>query len=182
MKTLIIALIAIIVIGGAGYLILRKPESNMGASKTIHAPAVNNAVLITKTDSNLGQYLADPSGKPLYVHTDDSLGVSSCTGSCLAIWPPYVDKGSTSDLPAGVSTIKRTDTGQIQFTYGDMPLYYFGRDSGVHSIGNGMPGFTLAKPLATTSSQPRTMPSTSPSSSSNANVPADGSSSSGYPY
>src|ERR1700719_3425514 len=132
MRKAIIAVVLAVVIIVGGYLILHKsPKSASSTSTTTttsNAPAVNNAVLITKTSSGIGQYLADPSGKALYTFASDSSGVSNCTGSCLAIWPAYQDKGSTTNLPSGVSTIKRTDNGEIQYTYNGMPLYFFASD------------------------------------------------------
>lgn len=183
MKAFIIGLIAVIVIAGGGYLIFHKPakttNSNTTTSKTTNAPAVNNSILTTKSDPSLGQYLADPSGKPLYTYGADTSGVSNCTGSCLATWPAYVDKGSTTGLPAGVSTIKRTDNGQIQFTFNGLPLYYFISDNSGAPTGNGVSNFTLAKPAAATSSQSSSNPSMS--SPSNTSAPSSNSSS-GYPY
>ena len=50
MKAFIIGLAAVIVIGGSGYLIFHKtPKPTTTAnSTTSNAPAVNNAVLVTK--------------------------------------------------------------------------------------------------------------------------------------
>lgn len=161
---------------GAVYVIFHKsnkPISSTTASTTSsNAPAVNNAILITKTNSSLGQYLAEPNGPPLYTYNADSSGVSNCTGSCLATWPAYQDKGSTTGLPAGVGTIKRTDNGQIQFTYNGMPLYAFVSDNNGQVNGNGVQNFTVAKPAAATSSQPASTPSsTTPSNSSSSGNP-----------
>ena len=172
MKKVIIAVIAAIIVIGGGYLIFHKSPKTTPATTTStttsNAPAVNNAVLITKTNSSVGQYLADPSGKTLYTYGGDSSGASTVTGSLLASWPAYVDKGSTTNLPTGVSTIKRTDNGQIQFAYMGLPLYYFVSDSTGQVTGNGVANFQVAKPAAsnTTSTTP---PSTSSNSSSSSN-------------
>lgn len=133
------------------------------------APTVHNAVLTTKTDPRLGQYLADPQGKPLYTYGGDkaNAGTSTCTGSCLAEWPAY-RATSTAHLPAGVATIKRSDNGQTQYTYNGLPLYYFITDQPGKVTGDGVENFHLAKPAAATA------PATSSSSNSSAS-PA-------YPY
>ena len=175
-SSIVIGLIVLLIIAGGAYAIFHKsnkPASNSTASTTSsNAPAVNNAVLITKSNSSLGQYLAEPNGTPLYTYNADSSGVSNCTGSCLAAWPAYQDKGSTSGLPAGVGTIKRTDNGQIQFTYNGMPLYTFVSDSNGQVTGNGVQNFTVAKPAAASSSQPTSTPSsTAPSNSSSSGNP-----------
>ena len=168
-------IVVVIVVAGGAYMLLHKsnkPATTSKTSTTTNVPAINNAVLITKTNSSLGQYLADPSGKALYTYNADTSGVSNCTGSCLASWPAYVDKGSTTGLPSGVSTIKRTDNGQIQYTYNGMPLYYFVSDGTGQVTGNGVQNFSAAKPVAASSSSssssaPSSSSSNSSSSSSN---------------
>lgn len=180
-SSLIIGVIVVIVVIVGGYMLLHKSNTtttNNSASQN-NAPAVNNAVLITKTDSKVGQYLADPSGKALYTYASDSAGVSKCTGSCLANWPAYQDKGATTGLPAGVGTIKRSDNGQTQYTYQGMPLYYFTGDSAGQVTGNGVESFSVAKPAAASSSQSSSTPS---SSSSPAQSTQSNSNSSGYNY
>jgi predicted lipoprotein with Yx(FWY)xxD motif len=175
-KIAIGAIIVIIIAAAIGVAATRNNNtksstSNSGTANTSQSsktPVVNNSVIQTKTDPKLGQYLADPSGKPLYTYSADTSGTSNCTGSCLTNWPPYVATATTS-LPTGLTVIKRSDTGAMQYAYNGMPLYYFSGDSNGQVTGNGVDNFTIAKP-STASSQP------SGSSSSNSN------SSSGYPY
>lgn len=183
MKKIVIVIVALIVIAGGAYAIFHKPKQSTSGSGSqsasqSNAPAVNNAVLITKTDSKLGSYLADPSGKALYTYNADSKGVSNCTGSCLAAWPAYVAKGSTANLPSGVGTITRKDNGQVQYTYNGLPLYFFVSDSPGQVTGDGVQNFSVAKPMAgnapsSSSSSPSNMSSqpaannTSPSPSYN---------------
>ena len=175
----IITIIVLIILVGGGYALLHKsnkPASSSTKTSTTSqstAPAVNNAVLVTKTASNVGQYLADPSGKTLYTYSADSNGVSNCMGSCLANWPAYVDSGSTSNLPAGVGIIKRTDNGQTQYTYNGLPLYYFVSDPQGQVTGNGVQNFKVAKPAASSSAN---------SSNSNSTNQSTSSSSGGYNY
>ena len=154
-----------------------KTTSTNNSGSQGQAAAVNNAVLTTKTSSSVGQYLADPSGKALYTYGADSSGVSNCKGSCLASWPAYVATGSTTNLPQGVSTIKRSDNGQTQYTYNGMPLYYFVSDGQGQVTGNGVSNFSVAKPAAAASSQSTT--TTAPASSS---TQSTSNSSSGSPY
>ena len=120
----------------------KKPTTTTPTQTT----TVNNAVLTTKTDSSVGSYLADSSGNALYTYSGDSSGVRNCTGSCLANWPAYKDTGATTGLPTNVSTIKRTDNGQTQYTYKGMPLYSFASDTKGQVTGNGVSGFAVAKP------------------------------------
>jgi predicted lipoprotein with Yx(FWY)xxD motif len=172
----IIGIIVIIIIGVGAFAVLHGPsnpsaKAPSSTNQQDNTPAVNNAVLTTKTDPTLGQYLADPNGMPLYTYNADSKGVSNCTGACLSNWPIYAVSGSTSNLPAGVSTIKRSDNGQTQYTYNGLPLYYFTGDSKDKVNGDGVENFSIAKPAAASSStQPTsttptttTQPSNSPS-------------------
>lgn len=178
--SLLIALIVIVIVAVGGYAIFHKSKkTNTSSSTSSSAPAVNNAVLITKNSSSLGQYLAEPNGLPLYTYGSDTMGTSNCTGSCLASWPAYQDKGATTGLPSGVGTIKRTDNGQTQYTYNGLPLYTFVNDSAGNPTGNGVSNFTLAKPAAASSSQ--NTPSTS-SGSTNTNSNSNSSSGGGYTY
>lgn len=174
---LVTAIIVVIVVVGGGYAILHKSSKTTPTttSTSSNTPAVNNAVLATKTDPSVGQYLADLSGMALYTYGSDSQGVSNCTGSCLTDWPAYVDKGSTSNLPSGVGTIKRADNGQVQYTYNGLPLYTFVSDSVGKVTGNGVQNFKVAKPAASSSSSSSSSSSTSGSSQSSG-------SSGGYNY
>lgn len=169
-----LTIVAIIVLAIIAYLIFHKsgyqaPTTNKtSTSQNNNAPAVDNSVLTTKTASGVGQYLADPSGKPLYTYNADSAGVSNCTGSCLSNWPIYEAKGSTADLPTDVGTIKRSDNGQTQYTYKGLPLYYFTGDTNGQPTGDGVESFSIATP--TTSSAPaQTTPTPAPVSPSNNN-------------
>jgi len=156
-------IVVVIAIGLFAMHSMAKANTSTTAKQTT-VPAVNNAVLMTKDSSTLGEYLTDPSGKALYTFGGDHSGVSNCTGTCLAAWPAYVDSGSSTNLPNGVGTIKRTDNGHLQFTYNGQPLYYFASDSAGQATGNGVAGFHLAKPVASPSSSAAALaPASTPS-------------------
>lgn len=171
--------IIVIALGAGGYFILHKPATSAAVTNTgttsqtpdSTAPDVNNTVLTTKTSASLGKYLTDPSGKPLYTYGADTNSTSNCTGSCLSSWPAYQATASTADLPAGISTIKRSDNGEMQYTYNGMPLYYFASDTGSTPTGDGVANFSLAKPSAGSTDSATTTPVT-PSSSSSASSSA----------
>jgi len=155
-----IGIMIVIAIVATGFLLFHKSNTTPATTATNSSsqsnapnkPVVNNVVLTTKTDATLGQYLADPNGKPLYIYNADSAGKSNCTGACLANWPAYQATGSTANLPAGVGVITRADNGQKQYTYNGLPLYYFKADTNGEPTGNGVENFTLAKPAAASSS------------------------------
>ena len=164
---IVVAIVVLAGLAGAGYALFSSPSktktssgnnsyntSSYGTSgssanqSNSAASPVNNSVLITKTNSSVGgQYLASPNGMTLYTYSGDSKNTSQCSGACLSIWPAYVDHGATTGLPANVSTIKRTDNGEIQYTYKGMPLYFYVGDKTPGQInGNGVQGFYVAKP------------------------------------
>src|ERR1700689_3991452 len=99
-STILIGIVIVLIVIVGGYAIFHKSPkaivSTSSSSQKSTAPAVNNAVLVTKTNSSLGSYLAEPNGDPLYTYNADSSGVSNVTGSLLASWPAYQDTGSTS--------------------------------------------------------------------------------------
>jgi predicted lipoprotein with Yx(FWY)xxD motif len=146
---LALAVVVIVVVLG-GYAIFHKPPKKITltthSTVQIQPAAVNNAVLVTKSSSSAGSYLADPNGNTLYIYGADTSGVSNCTSSCLSAWPAYQDTGSTSGLPTNIGTIKRPDNGETQYTYKGMPLYYFASDTKGQVTGNGVGGFSVAKP------------------------------------
>jgi predicted lipoprotein with Yx(FWY)xxD motif len=169
-KGIIAVIVAVIIIGVGSYFVFYKPPKSTTAStppspsSSTQAAVVNNAVLTTKTSSSIGSYLADPNGKALYTYGSDTSGVSNCTGGCLAVWPAYQVTGSTTNLPTNVGTIKRSDNGEMQYTYQGLPLYYFASDSDGSVTGNGVSGFKVAVPASAPVSQPTASPSSSSSS------------------
>jgi predicted lipoprotein with Yx(FWY)xxD motif len=84
-------------------------------------------------NADLGSFLVGPNDMTLYLFTNDTPGVSNCSGDCLAKWPPLlVADGMQPTVEPGltgtVGTITRDD-GTIQVTYNDMPLYYWINDT-----------------------------------------------------
>jgi predicted lipoprotein with Yx(FWY)xxD motif len=150
-----IVIVIIVVVGGFAvfHKSSKKTPASTSSSTQSSASTVNNAVLVTKTSASIGSYLAEPNGDALYTYGGDSSGVSTVTGSLLASWPAYQDKGATTGLPANVGTIKRTDNGEIQYTYKGMPLYTFVSDSAGQVTGNGVSNFSVATPEAASASQ-----------------------------
>jgi predicted lipoprotein with Yx(FWY)xxD motif len=102
------------------------------------------AIIETKTDATVGQYLADGNGKTLYTYGGDTAGVSNCSGACIANWPVYAAAQTTS-LPANVSVITRSD-GSKQYAYKNLPLYYFTADQTGQVTGDNVENFHVAKP------------------------------------
>ena len=95
------------------------------------APAASAADVML-AESDLGTILVDGAGLTLYLFTNDSPGVSACSGGCAENWPgfgvdaePVVGEGLDA---ADFTTITGTD-GSPQLAFHDHPLYYFAGDS-----------------------------------------------------
>lgn len=148
------AILVVVIVGLLGFVVwyvfhtkssTDNTYGNAANVQTTPPPSsTTKSVIQTKTDSKVGKYLADGSGKPLYTYNQDTDNTSNCTGSCLSNWPAY-KATSTSNLPANVSTITRSD-GTVQYTYKKKPLYYFTSDSAGNITGNGLEGFSVATP------------------------------------
>ena len=112
--------------GAAGYGAGSSPSSAPATSGSTAATAVT----VTTAGSSLGTILVDGAGRTLYLFTKDSPGTSTCTGGCLALWPPLL---GTATAGTGVDasllgTLTRPD-GKTQVSYKGMPLYYWARDT-----------------------------------------------------
>jgi predicted lipoprotein with Yx(FWY)xxD motif len=91
------------------------------------------ATVYISRDDELGSILVGPTGKTLYLFTNDEPGVSNCADDCATNWPPLtVDSADAVvpgvHLPGELSTIERAD-GTVQVTYNGWPLYYWKDDA-----------------------------------------------------
>lgn len=108
-------------------------------------------LVLKAVKSALGPVLTSADGLTLYLHAGDSSNHSTCTGSCASAWPPVlVSAGAKVTAGTGVhgrpGTFKRTD-GTTQVTYNGRPLYAWPGDSSPgDTTGQGLGGFTVAKP------------------------------------
>jgi predicted lipoprotein with Yx(FWY)xxD motif len=169
LAVIIIAIILFAVFNNKGTDNQQKSNQSANAGQKTAAGTNQSDIVLTKTDPSLGQYLTDPAGRALYTYSSDSNGTSNCTGSCLATWPAYTATSSSANLPSGITTFTRSDNGRLQYAYNGMPLYYFVSDSGTKVTGDGVEGFSVAKPAAATNNNSSTQDNSSDNSS-------------GYPY
>lgn len=86
------------------------------------------------------------SGLALYTFNGDTVpNQSNCTGGCLAIWPAHA--ASSSEKATGNFTIFTRSGGTLQWAYKGKPLYTFAADTpAANGTGNGLQGFTIARP------------------------------------
>ncbi len=104
---------------------------------TATTPAVMQTVEVSVVrDAALGNILAGPDGRTLYIFTKDSPGKSVCEGQCLVNWPPLMADGAEirgAGVTGTLGTITRPD-GSLQVAINGMALYYW--------IGDTAPGQT----------------------------------------
>ena len=80
--------------------------------------------------ADLGVFLTDGSGKTLYYTTNDTAGTSTCTGTCLTLWPAFsADPVSAPSFlnSTDFSVVTRAD-GIKQTAFKKRPLYSFAGD------------------------------------------------------
>lgn len=121
------------------------PSTTQTSNTATTTPFVESTYLSKAASSTLGDYITDKNKRALYVFTKDTIGVSNCTGECLAKWPVYGPGVSMKELlklplpPAGFNAIERAD-GVVQYTWKGRPLYYFAADTAAgdtkgHTVG-----------------------------------------------
>lgn len=113
-------------------------------------PMEGGAELTVNGSARYGDYVADRTGRALYLFTADSAGQSRCYDQCAALWPPLLAPQGTPTAGSDrlqaplIGTTTRRD-GSAQVTYNGHPLYYYARDRGadeprgqdVHDSGGG---------------------------------------------
>lgn len=113
---------------------------------TALVPVTGGAAVQVAANPKFGQILVTSSGMTLYTFALDQVGVSRCESqSCVAFWPPYIASGQPT-APAGVveklGLLTRPDSGSMQITYNEMPLYTFIADKNPGDVqGDGVTQF-----------------------------------------
>ena len=101
--------------------------SGGNAASPTSAPAASS---VTTTTSKLGKILTDAQGRTLYLFTKDSTASSSCTGTCLSVWPAFDSSGAAQAGGGASPTLLGTAPGSAaQVTYNGHPLYYYVGDT-----------------------------------------------------
>jgi predicted lipoprotein with Yx(FWY)xxD motif len=126
--------------------------------------------LSVTNSSKYGSIVVAPNGMVLYAFTADSPTKSNCTGSCAAVWGPFIASKVTvgSGLNSSLVTYIKRGSGREQVAYNGHPLYYFADDTtagvasgeGIKSFGgswyvvssSGSPVTSVAASTATTAS------------------------------
>jgi predicted lipoprotein with Yx(FWY)xxD motif len=114
-----------------------------GLSAQAAVPARSATVVKVVTRHPFGKMLAKVNGRSLYV-----LPSGSCTGGCLAAWPPLLLPHADSKGLGTSCLSTKSFMGRRQVTYRGRRLYEFAGDSGTSVNGNGVSGFKVAKFLS----------------------------------
>lgn len=92
-------------------------------------------------------------GFALYTFAKDGKGVSNCSGTCLANWPPLL-AGANDEAKHPYSIIERSlgsTTSVRQWAYQGMPLYFFKSDTAAgQTNGKALANWQLARPIPVT--------------------------------
>ncbi len=116
---------------------------------TVTPAAVSGGVTVGTATTALGVVLTGANGLTLYTHAGDTATASSCTGNCLAAWPPLTvavaqQAAAAPSVTGQLATFVRPD-GRIQVTYDGQPLYYWQGDAKPGDVtGQGKAGFSVA--------------------------------------
>ncbi len=112
-------------------LTLAVTSGTAGAANRSHARATTIHVSTTRV-RGLGTVLTTGAGLTLYRFTENPVGVSTCTGSCATIWPPFLAaKGDHVAGPHGVKGLSVIDVGDghWQVAFHHVALYRFEGDT-----------------------------------------------------
>ena len=116
---------------------------------TVTPAAVSGGVTVGTATTGLGVVLTGADGLTLYTHAGDTATTSTCTGSCLAAWPPLTvataqQAAAAPGVNGQLATIVRPE-GSLQVTYDGQPLYYWQGDTKPGDVtGQGKAGFSVA--------------------------------------
>jgi predicted lipoprotein with Yx(FWY)xxD motif len=140
-----VAVRAGIPLAAAGLLAAACSSSSSTPATSSGGSASGSGTVITTKSGSDGTYLADGSGRTVYLWVKDSSGKSVCSGACAGAWPPVPASGTVTTSggaqASGLGTITRDD-GTKQVTYDGHPLYYFSGDSSPgQTNGQGSTGF-----------------------------------------
>lgn len=100
-------------------------SSDGGGTGGAKASAAAATKVATMKITGYGDVLA-VGGRPLYLHSSDPAGKSTCAGACATKWPPLTAPGTPAAGPGVKSELLTTfqrDDGKRQVLYGKHALY-----------------------------------------------------------
>ena len=86
---------------------------------------------LTTASTDLGDVLVNADGMTVYVFTNDTDGVTTCTDACAETWPAVT--ADSADLPEGLDaaifSVSEAPDGTFQLAADNQPLYTFSGDT-----------------------------------------------------
>lgn len=143
------------------------PTASATRTDTASATPSMDAMVRVRSHPDLGEILAGPEGRTLYMFDRDTRGegASACSDGCLEAWPPLTVDGEPTageGVTAELTTFER-DGGETQVAAGGWPLYYYADDTDPGDVnGQGAgdvwwvlgPGGTPKRPEGTSTATP----------------------------
>lgn len=125
---------------GDGYVSWNMSAAGSGANTATEA----SARVVWASNSSLGNYLADSSGRALYMFANDLPGTNSsaCSGACLDKWPVFDGQALTLGpnlMMSDFTRFARAD-GTYQTAFKGRPLYRFATDAANSVSGDAVGG------------------------------------------
>jgi predicted lipoprotein with Yx(FWY)xxD motif len=148
------------------------PATAAPSAATTAAPsAASEGSKIDEASTSLGNVLVGTDGRTLYLHAGDSPNTSTCSGGCLAAWPPVtIAAGMMPVAGTGVMGKLATFTGPdgaTWVTYNQLPLYLWKGDAKPGDVtGQGKAGFSVALAAGTSGGSAPAASAPAPSASS----------------
>lgn len=144
-----------------------KPAAGAGSATARSTPAVSGSASALKTMStSIGTVLVDASGRTVYELVGDTAAHQTCTGGCLAIWPPVETNGSQIIVNGHPAFTFAGDKSARQTT-GQNVTNQWGRWLALDASGN-----PISSPAAASSKAPASHASTSKSKAPGGGGPA----------
>jgi predicted lipoprotein with Yx(FWY)xxD motif len=105
------------------------------------APVTQGNLPLSETVAGSAAWVDPSSHRTLYFLDVDTATGGTCTGGCLAVWPPLTPT-SGSQANGNMTIITRSDGQGQQWAYQGHPLYTFSKDSGPDQAnGDNFPDF-----------------------------------------
>ncbi len=113
-----------------------------GSSSGTAKPAAAGSGAVKVASTGLGKVLETSAGRVVYLLTSDPSGTSTCSGSCLRLWPPVLVTGTpeAAGISATLGTLSRPEGRQL--TVAGHPAYTYAGDSAAgQTSGQGITSF-----------------------------------------
>lgn len=139
------ALVAVLSACGSGSSAATSAAGSGSGAPQSKATATSSTGALKTKSISIGEVLVGPSGRTVYELVGDTASNPTCTGRCLAIWPPVMKNGRqviVNGHPA-FTYVRDTATGQAK---GQNVTDQWGRWLALDASGNAIGAATATKP------------------------------------